>query len=64
MSYFERLFGVPEPTRRANWDGREEPLIVFGGNHHLSSQQLEQKLAELKKTGSNDTIDIDYEEIP
>ena len=59
MSHFDELFGQPELTRRANWDGREEPLTQA-----RIRQPWELALDKLDNTVRgilNDTIDIDHE---
>lgn len=68
--YFAGLFGTPELTRRPNWGGREEPLSLMLGDHHLSGDIL-REMWEKDTSDPNsaaygmpvpgNTIDIDHE---
>jgi len=57
--YFAGLFGQPELTRRANWDGREEPLFQIRNKDpwELALDKLDNTVRGIP----NDTIDIDHE---
>ena len=76
--YFAGLFGTPALTRRANWDGREEPLTITNEQLHAytgekTRRRVIETIRQIRATGQKpsdfgapveyDTIDIDHEVI-
>ena len=62
MSHFDELFGLPELTRRANWDGKEEPLHAT--KKPLMAMFMPVDTGEptlIRFIDQQDTIDIDHE---
>ena len=59
--YFAGLFGEPELTRRANWDGREESLAQ--ARIKQPWELVPDKLDSTARRLLNDIIDIDHEVI-